>query len=123
MTFGPWASVTLGAELAAADLGGLALDADARAGRAHACRGPASVAPWTTAVSTGREIWSCTGFCGLGGGASAPQPPRRAPAQPAAIKGPSRIVPSQATARLESVLGERYCVEHMFVRVLSQLTR
>ena len=36
------------------------------------------------------------------------------------MRGLSRIVDSQATARLESVLGERYCVEHMFVRLLNR---
>ena len=38
-----------------------------------------AVALWTIAVSAGAETVSCTGFCGLGGGVSAPQPPSRAP--------------------------------------------
>ena len=76
-------------------------------------------APSTTAVSAGAEIVSCTGFCGLGGGASSPQPPRVAAARQAAMRGPSRIVDSQASGRLESVPEDRYCTEHMFVRLLS----
>ena len=53
---------------------------------------------------------------GFGGGVSAPHPARRTLA---AMRGANRMVDSQATARLESVPGERYCVEHMFVRLLS----
>jgi hypothetical protein len=37
----------------------------------------------------------------------------------AAMRGAGRMVDSQASGRLESVPGGRYCVEHMFVRLLS----
>ena len=76
-----------------------------------------AVALWTMAVSEGAETLSCTGFCGLGGGVSAPHP--QAGCRRSRMRSPSRIVDSQATARLESVLGDRYCVEHMFVRLIS----
>jgi hypothetical protein len=35
------------------------------------------------------------------------------------MRVPNRTLTSQATARLESVHEERYCVEHMFVRLPS----
>ena len=74
------------------------------------------LAPWTTAVSAGAEISSCTGFSGLGGGSSPPQP-TRAQVQPAAMRVPSRTLTSQASLSPSS--RSATVLEHMFVRPLS----
>ena len=88
--------------------------------RGGQCRSPWSCRPGRSGVDR-RGDRQVDRLCGFGGGSSEPQPPRRAPAKPTAIKGPAALLASRPTARLESVLGERYCVDTCR-RTAAQLT-